>query len=69
LLFYKLDFFNPCDENIKTIINKSHIPPNKKNIGPSFKALIEKMFLLIGIKPIDININPEMYAIKDFVII
>ena len=57
-------FITLCAENIKTIINKSHIPPTKKKIGASLKSLIENIFLVIGIRPIDTNIIPERYAIQ-----
>ena len=62
-------FITLCAENIKTIINKSHIPPTKKKIGASLKALVENMSLVIGTRPIEIKINPERYAIRYFVII
>ena len=62
-------FINLWAEDIKTIINKSHIPPTKKKIGASLKALVENMSLVIGIRPIEIKINPERYAIRYFFII
>tara|TARA_B100000579_G_scaffold328418_1_gene278433 strand:+ start:149 stop:334 length:186 start_codon:yes stop_codon:yes gene_type:complete len=53
----------------KIIIKKSHTPPAKKKIGASLYRSMENIFLAIGVKPIDTNTIPKMYAIRDLVTI
>ena len=47
------------------MINNSHIPPTKKKIGASLNISIVNKFLVIGIRPVEINTKPEMYASRD----
>ena len=51
--------FDASEEYRKTIINNNHIPPTKKKIGASFKILIEKIFFVIGIRPVETKTKPE----------
>ena len=49
------------------MINISHIPPAKKKIGASLRILIEKIFFVMGIRPVETKTKPETYAIIDLV--
>ena len=51
------------------MINNSHIPPTKKKIGASLKILIEKIFFVIGIRPVETKTKPETEATIDLVMI
>jgi len=41
------------------MINNSHISPTKMKIGASLKILIEKIFFVIGIRPVETKTKPE----------
>ena len=69
MVLYKFDFFRTLDEYKNIIIRKNHITPTKKKFGASLKFFIENMFLVIGIRPIEIKKIPKMYAIIFFFII
>ena len=51
------------------MINNSHIPPTKKKIGASLKILIEKIFFVIGIRPVETKTKPETKGTIDLVMI
>ena len=42
------------------MIKNNHIPPAKKKIGASLNISIEKIFLVIGIRPVETKTKPEM---------
>ena len=69
MVLYKFDFFKTLDEFKNIIIKNNHITPTKKKIGASLKFFIETIFLVIGIRPIEIKKIPERYAIILFFII
>ena len=55
MVLYKFDFFRTLDEYKNIIIKKNHITPTKKKIGASLKLFVENIFLVIGIRPIEIK--------------
>ena len=69
MIIYKFDFFKILAEYKNILIKKNHITPTKKKIGASSKFFVENMFLVIGIRPIEIKKIPERYAIILFFII